>query len=122
MWLEARGLVRAWRAAEASGENNGRRPRRVGAHRACGRWYQIVAVNPSAADAGGKRSCPLCSREFFQQGIAFAEPGAFAALHVARQSALFGQEFLRPLAGFVGAVRGFQEAGVVVESFGRSGD
>src|SRR5436189_5304732 len=47
----------------------------------------------------------LLRGELFQQGFAFAEPGAFAALHVAGQRALFRQELLRPLARFVGAVR-----------------
>ena len=63
--------------------------------------------------AGGK---------FLQQGFAFAEPGAFAALHIARQGACFREDFLRPFASFVAAVGGLQEAGVVVERFGRGRD
>src|SRR5689334_25443421 len=39
MRLAAKGWAPAWKPAEAFGENSSRKPRRGGAHPACGRWY-----------------------------------------------------------------------------------
>src|SRR5215470_3674095 len=75
-------------------------------------------IRESQADGWRESLFSSRSGKLLQQSLAFAEPWALAALHIARQSAFFCKQFLSPFARFVVAVRDFQKTDVVVKSFG----
>src|SRR5690349_5456292 len=69
MRLAAKGWAQAWKAAEAFDENSSRKPRRGGAHPACGRWYTRKARTRKQKLAGKRKKKEGGTQKTRCQGI-----------------------------------------------------